>query len=68
MLLHLQSKLQNDGIFSGGRTSLRRVLKGMGFKHKTINDKRLALHQFIKFKLLNTVNVVKRRLRKYPKY
>ena len=49
MLLRLQSKLQNDGVFSGGRTSLRRVLKDMGFKHRTINDKRLVLYQFVCF-------------------
>ena len=49
LLLCLQSKLRNDGIFSRGRTSLRRVLSDVGFKHRTINDKRLALRQFVCF-------------------
>ena len=49
LLLCLQSKLRNDGIFSRGRTSLRRVLSDVGFKHRMINDKRLALHQFVCF-------------------
>ncbi|XP_065905339.1 uncharacterized protein [Dysidea avara] len=44
-LSKILSKLQNDGVFSGGRTSLRRVLKDMGFKHRTINDKRVYYEQ-----------------------
>ena len=49
LLLCLQSKLRNDGVLSRGRTSLKRVLSDMGFKYKTINNKRLALHQFVCF-------------------
>ena len=29
--------------------SLKRVLSDMGFKYKVINDKRLAMHQFVCF-------------------
>ena len=37
--------LREDRLFAGGRTTLRRVLKEMGFSHKTINNKRYYYEQ-----------------------
>ena len=42
-IVTLQSHVREAGIFSGGRTSLRRLLNNMGFTYKTINNKRLVL-------------------------
>ena len=36
----LQRHAKEQGIFSGERTSLRRVLRDMGFKHMKINNKK----------------------------
>ena len=39
------TEVHDKGIFMGGRTSLRKIIRQLGFKHKQINDRKCVVEQ-----------------------
>lgn len=61
VMIAFQAKLKERDVFHGEETTLRRVIKEMGFKHKTINDK---LHYYEQPRIIEQRHKYLRRMRK----